>query len=478
MGKFNEIIKNVKQSFDGNDIQVNILPDKVIIDSEKKVIEVNNTLRATNIEINGVPSECFTSAEKEKLNKITTPMQVVGRVDSVELLPTDGVIGSVYLVGMEGSTDFTEYIVISLEPTTYESIGKIQTPQVQSDWNQIDSESSDFVKNKPFYEDIVDELALSNPPVNGTMYFDWGEMIPILGKKYFIEYDLNNNHNKEIGIGEANTDYPEGVLIGCSQGAIFYNPDSFSSEGHNVTGKFSGNPSVRNVRIVDTVLQKLDAKFIDGYIVSGTGNFANKFNALDINVASGNYSHAEGYHTTATKTGSHAEGIGTTASGNDSHAEGGGTTASGNDSHAEGYDTEATGAQSHSEGYRTTASGSDSHAEGMYTVATHRSQHVFGEYNIAEQSTVPDARGNYIEIVGNGAPGAPRSNARTLDWQGNEVLAGGLTCGGNIIASGTNINEALGRTQGFSGVRFRVTGGNLQVCIDGTGAMWKTITLV
>ena len=59
MGKINEISQNFKQSFDCNDIEVNILPNKVVIDSTKKIIEVNNTLRANNIEINGVPSECF-----------------------------------------------------------------------------------------------------------------------------------------------------------------------------------------------------------------------------------------------------------------------------------------------------------------------------------------------------------------------------------------------------------------------------------
>lgn len=36
---------------------------------------------------------------------------------------------------------------------------------------------------------------------------------------------------------------------------------------------------------------------------------------------------------------------------------------------------------------------------------------------------------NYAEIVGNGLDDSNRSNARTLDWQGNEYLSGGLTLG-------------------------------------------------
>ena len=132
----------------------------------------------------------------------------------------------------------------------------------------------------------------------------------------------------------------------------------------------------------------------------------------------GTFSFAAGNEVTATGTGSHAEGYGTTASGSYSHAEGHRTTASG-----------VYG--SHSEGYVTTASGSYSHSEGNYTTANHRSQHVFGEYNIEDPSTAAaSSRGNYVEIVGNGTADNTRSNARTLDWSGNEVLAGGLKING------------------------------------------------
>ena len=36
-------------------------------------------------------------------------------------------------------------------------------------------------------------------------------------------------------------------------------------------------------------------------------------------------------------------------------------------------------------------------------------------------------RGTYIEIVGNGTADNARSNARTLDWSGNEILTGSST---------------------------------------------------
>ena len=144
--------------------------------------------------------------------------------------------------------------------------------------------------------------------------------------------------------------------------------------------------------------------------------------------ASGDNSHAEGSGTTASWNGSHAEGGGTKAIGSVSHAEWGGTTASGTQSHAEGGSTTASGTMSHAEGNSTIAAGMQSHAEGLWTHAKCSSQHVFGEYNVID--TGPDNdRGTYIEIVGNGTAKDSRSNARTLDWSGNEKLAGSITLG-------------------------------------------------
>ena len=159
--------------------------------------------------------------------------------------------------------------------------------------------------------------------------------------------------------------------------------------------------------------------------------------------ASGNYSHAEGSGTTATEIGSHAEGVNTKATGYSSHAEGEGTTASGAQSHAEGNRTTANGFYSHAEGSGTTANGeqshaegsgtrayaTNSHAEGTNTLAYGKAQHVFGEYNVQDGgNNTTSSRATYVEIVGNGTF-KTRSNARTLDWSGNEALAGSITLG-------------------------------------------------
>jgi hypothetical protein len=136
--------------------------------------------------------------------------------------------------------------------------------------------------------------------------------------------------------------------------------------------------------------------------------------------ASGGYSHAEGGGTTASGNDSHAEGASTTASGDGSHAEGSQSVASGESSHAEGDYTTASGDGSHAEGGGTTASGETSHAEGYNTKASSENQHVQGKYNIE------DTANKYAHIVGNGEYNK-RSNAHTLDWNGNAWFAGKLS---------------------------------------------------
>ena len=161
---------------------------------------------------------------------------------------------------------------------------------------------------------------------------------------------------------------------------------------------------------------------------SGTDSFASGSSTIASNQAS----HAEGYKSESSARFSHAEGRETLASGENSHAEGYNTTSSALNSHAEGYNNTASGNSAHAEGYNNTASGSYSHAEGQGTTSNHRSQHVFGEFNALDESTAASTqKGNYVEIVGNGTSNDSRSNARKLDWQGNETLAGNLIFNGN-----------------------------------------------
>ena len=104
-----------------------------------------------------------------------------------------------------------------------------------------------------------------------------------------------------------------------------------------------------------------------------------------------------------------------------------------------------------SEGLKTNASGQSSHAEGYGTIANHQAQHVFGIYNVADNSqSISTNKGNYVEIVGNGTTANARSNARTLDWSGNEWIAGTLT-----QASDSRLKEESGEVPDLSDIRAR-----------------------
>ena len=100
-------------------------------------------------------------------------------------------------------------------------------------------------------------------------------------------------------------------------------------------------------------------------------------------------------------------------------------------SHAEGKLTTASGDYSHAEGSKTTASNNYSHAEGYHTSANGNHSHAQGQYNIEDTSSV------YADIIGNGTFGK-RSNAATVDWEGNAWYAGDVYTGST---SGTNKDE-------------------------------------
>lgn len=86
---------------------------------------------------------------------------------------------------------------------------------------------------------------------------------------------------------------------------------------------------------------------------------------------------------------------------------------------------------------------------GTYNKASGVNQTVFGKYN------VEDTADTYVEIVGNGTADNARYNARTLDWNGNETLAGTLFINGGTNAffyeSGDDYSFSLGNIIPFAG---------------------------
>lgn len=320
---------------------------------------------------------------------------------------------------------------------------------IQPDWNQNDDTADDYIKNRPFYSYNGNITYLG-----GTYTFaedDFGYRMTnkealsdlVEGQLYIVNWDGVDYNCVAFNDG--------GLLIGNA--GIFGSTDTGEPFAIYTTGGIagivttsSGTSHTVSISTYGEVVSKIEEKFLPILIGKlGTGSYSSIFNDYETNVASGMYSHAEGWETTASGRRSHAEGHKTvasadeshsegnytTASGQSSHAEGYQTTASGQNSHAEGYDTNATGQGSHAEGDNTTATGHHSHAEGVGTIASKDWQHVQGKYNIK------DLVDNYAHIVGCGSDDAHRFNAHTLDWNGNAWYSGTVEGTAMIVKSST-----------------------------------------
>ena len=145
-------------------------------------------------------------------------------------------------------------------------------------------------------------------------------------------------------------------------------------------------------------------------------------------------------------------------------AEGELTSASGYASHAEGSMSKTSGVAAHAEGYDTEANGDYSHAEGQGTIASGNVQHVQGKYNII------DNEGKYAHIVGNGFGTSKRSNAHTLDWEGNAWFQGKVYVGGTSKETAKELSTMpAGLKQGDVNFGLNtIAGGGYSIAMGGT----------
>lgn len=334
---------------------------------------------------------------------------------------------------------------------------------------------------------------------NGNKYLSIGELRDSSGYTTLTELFTGNGTYNYVTVrytiisvdaviinGVATTDY--------TFSGVYIRLNSIPAEGAEISVTYKTNASVYHydlgIRQPGSTVGAYSV-IANTAVASGENSFAcnnstasgrNSHAEGNVTIASGYYSHAEGNETTASAFYSHAEGTGTTASGTGSHTEGNETTASGSYSHAEGYKSIASGLSSHAEGGKlfesdpypatasgtgshaegsatladtfcshaegrnTTASGYYSHAEGRGTVAKAQCQHVSGAFNV-EDTTEPYNSG-YLEIIGNGVSRTNPSNARTLNWNGNEWIAGTLT-----QASDKRLKTECGEVPDLSGIR-------------------------
>ena len=110
------------------------------------------------------------------------------------------------------------------------------------------------------------------------------------------------------------------------------------------------------------------------------------------------------------------------ASGDYSHAEGNSTSAIGQYAHAEGFKSVASGIAAHAEGYATSATSIQSHAEGNRTIANNNYEHACGRYNKSVMSTASSRQTRFS--VGIGTSDTARRNAIEAKSNGDVYIYG------------------------------------------------------
>jgi len=359
--------------------------------------------------------------------------------------------------------------------------------EMQADWGENDPEAAGYIKNRTHSAEVIYDIqwdgdtegrdSFTEPSTN-TLFYHISDLIltteDLLEGLFSITLNDGRVITDNIIINSMIAEHTNCICIGQTLVLIFNDTEAtFAGNTFSVptTGIYCTSAATE-LHILKEIVNKLHKKYWpDGASVGGFGSgiYAEVFNLGGeiSNIASGTASHAEGYSTHATGGYSHAEGNNTTASGKNSHAEGGVSNASGNYSHAEGRQATASGSGSHAEGYYTTASGDNSHAEGYYTQAKGASSHTEGygtqalngdshaegnmtvasgyrshaegyltkaastDQHVQGKANIEDSAGKYAHIVGNGTSDTDRSNAHTLDWDGNAWFAGDVYVGGD-----------------------------------------------
>ena len=153
----------------------------------------------------------------------------------------------------------------------------------------------------------------------------------------------------------------------------------------------------------------------------------------------GNYSFVGGRDLIASGYGSHAEGNSVSIDGVTYN-----NASIGPASHTEGSSTVAIGYASHAEGSRTKAIGNYSHTAGENTIANAQMQTVIGRYNIPQGNPQTSTYDDYAFILGNGYNESQRSNALTIDWNGNIDNKGdvNIASGKHYKINGSNLSAS------------------------------------
>ena len=300
-----------------------------------------------------------------------------------------------------------------------------------SDWEQTDPTASDYIKNKPFFDNgtekeviydaditLYDAGDLENGANVNNMYglsnnflFAWPSNLPtfIEGQTYEIEFDnktynllcqkgptakdSSNNITEELFLGNyfefsnrtvETFDYTNAPFL-----IINEKNSSLWAFGEELRKKVN-DQMVFHLKISTSPISMIRDKYLKKEFLAGRaglGKNSEVFNNLEVYSAFGESSHAEGSSdpiTLSITTDTTIKDIPARstdfamAAGKASHVEGHNSLARGDYSHAEGLETTAYANCSHAEGVNTEATGYASHAEGTHTDATGEGSHAGG----------------------------------------------------------------------------------------------------
>jgi hypothetical protein len=168
--------------------------------------------------------------------------------------------------------------------------------------------------------------------------------------------------------------------------------------------------------------------------VEGSSNVAYGINSHAVgnyNISIGDTSYTEGAVNVAEGAYSHAGGFGNYAKGNSSYAHGTGNIAEGYGAQALGAKTEANGYWSYSNGVETIAEGNIQTVIGAANKIDSSKAFIIGNGKLTKEkddTTINSSNSEIIHLNNENADETAinRSNAMTVDWDGNMELAGGI----------------------------------------------------
>ena len=348
--------------------------------------------------------------------------------------------------------------------------------------------------------EIVHPLDEKFLPETAVMQEDISGFAPIDSPEFLNSISLGRAEDSTVGASS--------VALGSNVEASGYNAVAIGS-GAVASGPFAvaiGNGTTASQYCAYAEGDHSVASGAMSHAENGATAKGTSSHAEGCSTTEGSYAHAEGYQTQAIGSISHTEGWQTEAYGGNSHAEGSLTVAQGGNSHAEGYGTITQVMAQHVQGkYNTkevfsesltTGSGSfgfstyyvaDSYtfdeSTGNFTlvdatlvsvlcnstdkkyfsegaqvntkiysfieITSNESNTVAGSYECI-QSVISN---DYAHVLGNGTDDENRSNAHTIDWNGNAWFQGDVYVGGasQSDAAAERLAKISEIPEGFSG---------------------------